>query len=55
MKRPPSLRTTDREALESRLAGRLTAALGERAALVPHDISERLRVSRRAGSAVRSD
>jgi hypothetical protein len=49
------LRPTDIQALESRLAARLAAGLGERADQVPHDISERLRVAReqavaRAGS-----
>jgi hypothetical protein len=34
------------EALEGRLAARLAAGLSERADVLPHDISERLRVSR---------
>lgn len=37
---------TTLEGLEARLGGRLAASLNERAALVPHDISERLRVGR---------
>lgn len=36
----------DSEAIQARLAMRLTAALSERAESVPHDISERLRVGR---------
>lgn len=46
MMRQTSRRSADHEALEGRLAVRLAAALGERAAEVPHDISERLRVAR---------
>lgn len=34
------------EAMQSRLAARLVAGLGEQAAALPHDISERLRVAR---------
>lgn len=34
------------ESLEARLAARLAAGLNERAAEVPHDIAERLRISR---------
>jgi hypothetical protein len=36
----------DAGALESRIAARLAAGLSERAAAVPHDIGERLRVAR---------
>lgn len=36
----------DRPALQGRLGTRLAAALGEQAAAVPHDITERLRVGR---------
>jgi hypothetical protein len=39
-------RTTDTQALEARLAARLSAGLAERAEQLPHDISERLRVAR---------
>lgn len=39
-------RSTDTQALEARLAVRLAAGLAERADEVPHDIAERLRVSR---------
>jgi len=37
---------TDTDALQARLGARLAAALGEQAAALPHDISERLRVAR---------
>lgn len=36
----------DAEALQARLAARLVAGLGEQAAALPHDVSERLRVAR---------
>lgn len=36
----------DSDALQARLAARLAAGLGEQAAALPHDISERLRVAR---------
>jgi len=36
----------DAEAIEMRFAARLAAGLSERAADVPHDIGERLRVAR---------
>ncbi len=38
--------STEVEALEAHLAARLAASLNERAIAVPHDISERLRISR---------
>jgi hypothetical protein len=44
MRTPPPFQ--DAEALQARLAARLAAALSERAAVVPHDITERLRVAR---------
>jgi hypothetical protein len=45
--RPPTpLNAAQREALEARFALRLSARLEEGAQLVPHDISERLRVAR---------
>ena len=37
---------TDTDALQARLAARLVVALGEQAANLPRDLSERLRVSR---------
>jgi hypothetical protein len=37
---------SDVEALQARLAARVVAGLGERAAALPHDIGERLRVAR---------
>jgi hypothetical protein len=37
---------TATDALQARLAARLVAGLGEQAAALPHDISERLRVAR---------
>ncbi len=37
---------SDVDALQARLAARLVAGLGERAAALPHDIGERLRVGR---------
>lgn len=37
---------TATDALQARLAARLAAGLGEQAAALPHDISERLRVAR---------
>ncbi|MFT3821016.1 MAG: DUF3619 family protein [Rubrivivax sp.] len=40
------LNSTGLEALEARLAARLAVSLNERAVAVPHDISERLRISR---------
>jgi Protein of unknown function (DUF3619) len=44
------IRSTDHhhaiDTLEARLGARLASTLNERAAMVPHDISERLRVSR---------
>jgi hypothetical protein len=40
------LNELDGIALQGRLGARLAAALGEQAAAVPHDISERLRVAR---------
>jgi hypothetical protein len=53
------LNDPDRAALQGRLGTRLAAALGERAAALPHDIHERLRVGReqavaRARSAARA-
>jgi hypothetical protein len=36
----------DADVLQARLAARLVAGLGEQAAALPHDISERLRVAR---------
>jgi hypothetical protein len=36
----------DAEALQARLGARLAAGLSERAAVLPHDITERLRVAR---------
>lgn len=40
------------DGLEARFGARLAASLNERAALLPHDISERLRVSRERAIAV---
>jgi hypothetical protein len=37
---------TDADALQARLAARLVAGIGEQAANLPHDITERLRVAR---------
>lgn len=37
---------TDADALEARMAARLVAGIGEQAASLPHDITERLRVAR---------
>lgn len=42
----PARRTADFQAIEARLAARLAAGLAERAELLPHDITERLRVAR---------
>ncbi|MDP3083169.1 MAG: DUF3619 family protein [Rubrivivax sp.] len=42
----PSTTLHDSEVLQTRLAARLAAGLGEQAAALPHDISERLRVAR---------
>jgi len=39
-------RITDLQAVEARLAARLSAGLAERAEQLPHDITERLRVAR---------
>lgn len=42
----PRHRIPDPQAIEARLAARLTAGLTEQAQQVPHDIAERLRVAR---------
>lgn len=46
MKRRAPANLSDLEIIEARFAGRIAAALGERASAVPHDIAERLRVAR---------
>jgi hypothetical protein len=46
MSTQPTRSSTGLEALEAHLAARLAASLNERAIAVPHDISERLRISR---------
>lgn len=43
--RPPT-RVADGEVLEARLAGSVSALLNERAAALPHDVTERLRFAR---------
>ena len=40
------LPSNDIQSLQTRFASRMTAALGEQAAALPHDLSERLRVAR---------
>lgn len=42
----PSTSLANSDVLQARLASRLTAALGERASMLPHDIVERLRFAR---------
>lgn len=46
MTRTTPLHTAGLEALEARLGARLAAGLNERSSSLPHDISERLRISR---------
>lgn len=46
MNRPVDLHQAPAEALEARLAARFAAGLNERAAALPRDITERLRVGR---------
>ena len=46
MKTSPTNRRIDREALQARLAWRVSACLTERAERLPQDVTERLRVAR---------